>query len=139
MVCFHCSLSGRVQMAHRGTAIRGAGRPTEKTNETLVIDDACCWPAGPSASAQSWRRRLNDYPTSRRGRFTCLAALAANAAREDVLIKLHLFRSPYSPPSCRYEKYVEAETVLSLRFGRGGRAHVDFSARRASGECAVPT
>jgi lysyl-tRNA synthetase class II len=74
--------------------------------------------AGP-ATAQSVQERLNDYPTAARADyvFGCMAANGqSRAALEKCSCSIDRIASILP-----YEKYVEAETVLSLRQTGGER------------------
>ncbi|MEP1930071.1 MAG: hypothetical protein ABJI96_06100 [Paracoccaceae bacterium] len=74
--------------------------------------------AGPAA-AQSVQERLNDYPTAARADyvFGCMAANGqSRAALEKCACSIDRIASILP-----YEKYVEAETVLSLRQTGGER------------------
>lgn len=75
--------------------------------------------SGSSASAQSVAERLNDYPTSARADYV-FGCMAANGQGQDVLIKCSC-SIDHIATILPYEKYVEAETVLSLRLAGGER------------------
>ncbi len=77
---------------------------------------------GSSAMAQSPAQRLNDYPTFARADYV-FACMAANGQGRDVLQKCACSVDVVAS-ILPYEKYVEAETVLSLRQTGGERMSV---------------
>ncbi len=87
---------------------------------------AACGPAG----AQDVSQRLNDYPTEARADYV-FGCMAANGQGQDVLRKCScsIDRIATILP---YDKYVEAETVLSLRLAGGERMAIFRTAAPAS-------
>jgi len=90
--------------------------------------------SGPSASAQSVAERLNDYPTSARADYV-FGCMAANGQGQDVLIKCTC-SIDHIATILPYEKYVEAETVLSLRLAGGERMAIFRTAASANAQVA---
>ena len=86
-------------------------------------------PAG-STAAQSVADRLNDYPTSARADYV-FACMATNGQSRQVLeqCSCSIDRIAEILP---YDKYVEAETVLSMRLTGGERMAVFNSAVAAN-------
>ena len=81
------------------------------------------------ALAQSVEERLNDYPTEARADYV-FGCMAVNGQGRDVLIKCacSIDRIASILP---YEKYVEAETVLSMQQVGGERMSIFRTARSA--------
>lgn len=77
--------------------------------------------AGP-LSAQSVADRLNDYPTIARADYV-FGCMAANGQGQDVLRKCAC-SIDHIATILQYEKYVEAETVLSLQLAGGERMSI---------------
>ncbi|MDP4032001.1 MAG: hypothetical protein Q8P60_03950 [Pseudorhodobacter sp.] len=69
------------------------------------------------AGAQSIAERLNDYPTEARADYV-FGCMAANGQSRSVLQKCACSIDVIAS-ILPYEKYVEAETVLSLQLGGG--------------------
>jgi lysyl-tRNA synthetase class II len=86
--------------------------------------------SGSSAGAQSVAERLNDYPTSARADYV-FGCMAANGQGQDVLIKCSC-SIDHIATILPYEKYVEAETVLSLRLAGGERMAIFRTAASAN-------
>ena len=78
------------------------------------------WTAG--AQAQSVQEQLNDYPTEARADYV-FGCMAVNGQGRDVLQKCSCSIDVIAS-ILPYEKYVEAETVLSLRQTGGERMSV---------------
>ena len=78
------------------------------------------------ATAQSVADRLNDYPTEARADYV-FGCMAANGQSRDVLRKCSCSIDEIAG-ILPYEKYVQAETVLSLRLTGGERMAVFTSA-----------
>ncbi|MAU47964.1 MAG: hypothetical protein CMP09_24775 [Yangia sp.] len=72
-----------------------------------------------SASAQGVAERLNDYPTEARADYV-FGCMAANGQSRDVLRKCSCSIDEIAM-ILPYDKYVEAETVLSMRLTGGER------------------
>lgn len=86
-------------------------------------------PAAP-AGAQSVADRLNDYPTETRADYV-FACMAANGQSRKVLQQCSCSIDEIAS-ILPYDKYVEAETVLSLRLTGGERMAVFNSAASAN-------
>ena len=71
------------------------------------------------AAAQSVAERLNDYPTEARADYV-FGCMAANGQSRDVLRKCSCSIDEIAM-ILPYDKYVEAETVLSMRLTGGER------------------
>ncbi len=82
---------------------------------TLAALVLTCGPAG----AQSVSDRLNDYPTVARADYV-FGCMAANGQGQDILQKCSC-SIDHIATILPYEKYVEAETVLSLQLAGGER------------------
>lgn len=76
----------------------------------------------PHASAQSIQERLNDYPTATRADYV-FGCMATNGQSRDVLEKCSCSIDVIAS-ILPYSKYVEAETVLSLRLTGGERMSI---------------
>ena len=74
------------------------------------------------ASGQSVADRLNDYPTAARADYV-FGCMAANGNTRDMLEKCACSIDTIAS-ILPYEKYVEAETVLSLRLTGGERMSI---------------
>ncbi|MDW4498638.1 hypothetical protein R5H30_11645 [Sulfitobacter sp. D35] len=85
----------------------------------------CALLASPVA-AQSVAERLNDYPTVARADYV-FGCMAANGQGRDMLEKCAC-SIDHIAEILPYEKYVEAETVLSMRLTGGERMAVFRSA-----------
>ena len=81
------------------------------------------------AMAQSAAERLNDYPTAARADFV-FACMATNGQGRDVLITCSCMID-HIATILPYEKYVEAETVLSLQQVGGERMSIFRTAAMA--------
>lgn len=77
---------------------------------------------GSSADAQSVEERLNDFPTVARADYV-FGCMAANGNTRDVLEKCSCSIDMIAS-IIPYDKYVEAETVLSLRLVGGERMSI---------------
>ncbi|WP_108258003.1 hypothetical protein [Mangrovicoccus ximenensis] len=75
--------------------------------------------AGSAAAAQGIDERFNDYPTSARADYV-FGCMAVNGQGRDVLERCSCSVDQIAAV-LPYEKYVEAETVLSLRQVGGER------------------
>lgn len=75
--------------------------------------------AAPAASAQDMAERLNDYPTSARADYV-FGCMAVNGRTRQVLDQCSCSIDVIAS-ILPYDKYVEAETVLSLRQESGER------------------
>lgn len=84
----------------------------------------------PVAHAQSAAERLNDYPTETRADYV-FACMAANGQTRETLQKCacSIDRIASILP---YEKYVEAETVLSLQLVGGDQMSMFKSAQMSA-------
>lgn len=89
---------------------------------------ACCASGG--AMAQSVAERLNDYPTSARADYV-FACMASNGQNRAVLNQCSCSIDEIAA-ILPYEKYVQAETVLSMRLTGGERMAVFNSAAAAN-------
>lgn len=83
-----------------------------------------------AAQAQSVADRLNDYPTEARADYV-FACMAANGQSRQVLQQCACSIDEIAT-ILPYEKYVQAETVLSMRLTGGERMAVFNSAASAS-------
>ncbi|SNR67241.1 hypothetical protein [Puniceibacterium sediminis] len=83
-----------------------------------------------SATAQSVEQRLNDYPTAARADYV-FACMATNGQGRDVLEKCACSIDTIAS-ILPYDKYVEAETVLSMRLTGGERMSIFRSAAFAN-------
>ncbi|MCY0096485.1 hypothetical protein OEG82_21080 [Hoeflea sp. J2-29] len=83
-----------------------------------------------TASAQTVAERLNDYPTAARADYV-FGCMAANGQGQDVLIKCSC-SIDHIATILPYEKYVEAETVLSMRQVGGERMAIFRTAASAN-------
>ncbi len=90
---------------------------------------ACLCLAAP-AGAQSVAERLNDYPTDARADYV-FACMAANGQSRQVLRQCACSIDEIAA-ILPYEKYVQAETVLSMRLTGGERMAVFSSAATAN-------
>jgi hypothetical protein len=81
--------------------------------------------AAPPAAAQSVQERLNDYPTAARADYV-FACMAVNGQGRDVLIRCAC-SIDHIATVLPYERYVEAETVLSMRQTGGERMAIFIS------------
>ncbi len=86
--------------------------------------------APPASRAQSVTERLNDYPTEARADYV-FACMATNGQSRQVLQKCSCSIDEIAA-ILPYEKYVEAETVLSMRLTGGERMAVFNSAASAN-------
>lgn len=93
----------------------------------LLVAAVVAMIAGAPVFAQSMAERLNDYPTEARADYV-FACMAANGQTRDMLFKCScsIDRIASILP---YEKYVEAETVLSLQQVGGERTSAFKSPR----------
>lgn len=82
-----------------------------------------------TVTAQSVAERLNDYPTVARADFV-IACMAVNGQGRDVLEKCAC-AIDHVATILPYEKYVEAETVLSLQQVGGERMSIFRTAATA--------
>jgi poly-beta-hydroxyalkanoate depolymerase len=82
-----------------------------------------------AAAAQDGAERFNDYPTEARADYV-FACMASNGQRRDVLAKCACSIDVIAS-ILPYEKYVEAETVLSMRLTGGERMAI-FTGSAAS-------
>lgn len=98
-----------------GTRFRGAV-------VAAVVSLMALAPAAPPAAAQSVQERLNDYPTAARADYV-FACMAVSGQRRDVLIRCAC-SIDHIASVLPYERYVEAETVLSMRQTGGERMAV---------------
>ncbi len=80
--------------------------------------------------AQTVQERLNDYPTAARADYV-FACMATNGQSRDILEKCACSIDVIAS-ILPFEKYVEAETVLSLRLTGGERMAVFRSAAAAN-------
>ncbi len=80
----------------------------------------------PSVSSQTVQQSLNDYPTEARADYV-FGCMAANGQGRDILIKCSCSIDTIAS-ILPYERYVEAETVLSLRLVGGERMSIFRSA-----------
>ena len=85
--------------------------------------------AGP-ALGQTVQERFNDYPTSARADYV-FACMATNGQGRDVLEKCSCSIDTIAS-ILPYEKYLEAETVLSMRLTGGERMSIFRSAAFAN-------
>lgn len=76
----------------------------------------------PQVLAQSVQERLNDYPTAARADYV-FGCMATNGQSRDVLVKCSCSIDVIAS-ILPYDKYVEAETVLSLRLTGGERMSI---------------
>lgn len=83
---------------------------------------------GPAA-AQSVAERINDYPTIARADYV-FGCMAANGQGQDVLRKCAC-SIDHIATILPYEKYVAAETVLSMQLGGGERMSIFRTAASA--------
>ena len=90
---------------------------------------AICLCAG-TAGAQTVEEQLNDYPTAARADYV-FGCMAANGQSRDVLEKCSCSIDVIAS-ILPYQKYVEAETVLSMRLVGGERMAIFRSAQMAS-------
>jgi lysyl-tRNA synthetase class II len=90
---------------------------------------ACLCLAAP-AGAQSVAERLNDYPTEARADYV-FACMAANGQSRQALRQCACSIDEIAA-ILPYEKYVQAETVLSLRLTGGERMAVFNSSAAAN-------
>ncbi len=81
-------------------------------------------------SAQTVEERLNDYPTDARADYV-FGCMATNGQGRDVLEKCSCSIDTIAS-ILPYDKYVEAETVLSLRLTGGERMSIFRSAAFAN-------
>lgn len=84
----------------------------------------------PIASAQSVQERLNDYPTAARADYV-FGCMATNGQSRSVLEKCSCSIDVIAS-ILPYDKYVEAETVLSLRLTGGERMSIFRTAAMAN-------
>jgi lysyl-tRNA synthetase class II len=89
--------------------------------KTLCVISCLMVAAGP-AWAQSVSDRLNDYPTTARADYV-FGCMAANGQGQDILRKCAC-SIDHIASVLPYEKYVEAETVLSLQLAGGERMSI---------------
>ncbi|WP_284154773.1 hypothetical protein [Algicella marina] len=82
-----------------------------------------------AAGAQSIEEQLNDYPTAARADYV-FGCMAANGQGQDVLIRCSCSIDTIAS-ILPYEKYVEAETVLSMQQVGGERMAIFRSAPAA--------
>lgn len=85
----------------------------------------------PAVSSQTVQQSLNDYPTEARADYV-FGCMAANGQGRDILIKCSCSIDTIAS-ILPYEKYVEAETVLSLRLVGGERMSIFRSAASTQG------
>ena len=78
------------------------------------------------AAAQDLAERLNDYPTEARADYV-FGCMASNGNTQDMLRRCSCSIDVIAS-ILPYEKYVQAETVLSLRQGSGERMSLFRSA-----------
>ena len=78
------------------------------------------------AAAQDMAERLNDYPTEARADYV-FGCMASNGNTQDMLRRCSCSIDVIAS-ILPYEKYVQAETVLSLRQGSGERMSLFRSA-----------
>ncbi|MDT8326141.1 MAG: hypothetical protein RQ750_01970 [Roseovarius sp.] len=78
------------------------------------------------AAAQDLAERLNDYPTEARADYV-FGCMASNGNTQDMLRRCSCSIDVIAS-ILPYEKYVQAETVLSLRQGSGERISLFRSA-----------
>lgn len=78
------------------------------------------------AAAQDMAERLNDYPTEARADYV-FGCMASNGNTQDMLRRCSCSIDVIAS-ILPYEKYVQAETVLSLRQGSGERISLFRSA-----------
>ena len=78
------------------------------------------------AAAQDMAERLNDYPTEARADYV-FGCMASNGSTQDMLRRCSCSIDVIAS-ILPYEKYVQAETVLSLRQGSGERISLFRSA-----------
>ncbi|SFN51986.1 hypothetical protein SAMN04487859_1045 [Roseovarius lutimaris] len=78
------------------------------------------------AAAQDMAERLNDYPTEARADYV-FGCMASNGTTQDMLRRCSCSIDVIAS-ILPYEKYVQAETVLSLRQGSGERISLFRSA-----------
>ncbi|MCA0941997.1 hypothetical protein LCM08_19065 [Salipiger pacificus] len=95
----------------------------------LVLVLALCSPA--AVSAQSVAERLNDYPTEVRADYV-FGCMASNGQNRESLRKCSCSIDEIAT-ILPYDKYVEAETVLSLRLTGGERMAIFNSSAMADG------
>ncbi|WP_424985419.1 hypothetical protein [Microbulbifer sp. S227A] len=86
--------------------------------------------AAPHVSAQSVQERLNDYPTAARADYV-FGCMATNGQSRDALLKCACSIDVIAS-ILPYSKYVEAETVLSLRLTGGERMSIFRTAAMAN-------
>ncbi|MDA3856797.1 MAG: hypothetical protein PF480_00795 [Roseovarius sp.] len=91
---------------------------------TLAILALITLPIG--AAAQDLAERLNDYPTEARADYV-FGCMASNGNTQDMLRRCSCSIDVIAS-ILPYEKYVQAETVLSLRQGSGERMSLFRSA-----------
>lgn len=84
-----------------------------------------------SASAQTLEQRLNDYPTEARADYV-FGCMAVNGQSSDVLRQCSCSIDKIAS-ILPYEKYVEAETVLSMQLTGGERMAIFRTAASAKG------
>ncbi|MCA8880342.1 MAG: hypothetical protein KDA73_10405 [Rhodobacteraceae bacterium] len=82
-----------------------------------------------TGTAQSMADRLNDYPTSARADYV-FACMAANGENQVMLGKCSCSIDVIAS-ILPYDKYVEAETVLSMQQVRGERTAIFRSTKMA--------
>ncbi len=95
----------------------------------LVLGLALCLPA--ALSAQGVAERLNDYPTEARADYV-FGCMASNGQSRESLRKCACSIDEIAA-ILPYDKYVEAEPVLSLRLTGGERMAVFKSSALADG------
>ncbi|AWI86410.1 hypothetical protein CEW88_21835 (plasmid) [Alloyangia pacifica] len=95
----------------------------------VVLLLALCGPA--ALSAQGVAERLNDYPTEVRADYV-FGCMAANGQSRESLRKCACSIDEIAA-ILPYDKYVEAETVLSLRLTGGERMAIFNSSAMADG------
>ncbi|MDU9005783.1 hypothetical protein [Sedimentitalea todarodis] len=86
--------------------------------------------AAPQVAAQSVQERLNDYPTAARADYV-FGCMATNGQSRDILEKCSCSIDVIAS-ILPYSKYVEAETVLSLRLTGGERMSIFRTAAMAN-------
>lgn len=91
---------------------------------------ALCLVLPGAIQAQSVAQRLNDYPTEARADYV-FACMAANGQTRQELIKCSCSIDEVAA-ILPYDRYVEAETVLSMRLTGGERMAVFNSAVAAN-------